>query len=537
MKRLLLFIAALFLTTLAQSAPWVEVGAKRTQTSKTWQDTANRKQYFYESIANTYLHYDGGLADPAQVDCKFSTVNAGGYNGWRMQKGPWNFFLGQPAGKGNDGWVGFGGRQGQNWLYFRLGRAGYMYWVDRSTDIISGTPSYNRANLSITTKTVTMGPAGSQVTLNILSSVTWHNIFTTPNGGELYANWFVEGKGLKEEIVLSSAARSWIAANRPPSTPAADTYFSFIFVLDASDIPQWKKNNITQNISGDFDDDNGTATIVMKDASQRDIGFMPIGHAFSADRLIAKPLRKRLFRDSDGTTYLIVGLKVGDLNAMPSGDVIFDPTTTIQPTAPDSLDTFIADNAVSTNYYNLTSIVVGDAGGGTPKYRMLLRFDLSSIAGPVTVSATTVSLYEFDGDGTGTSRTITFSRLLRNWYTDQASDATWTDYDSALPWTTAGASSDGADYTSVVSATLAIDGVPDSAYQAWVAAQLTSDVSGFINGTVTNHGWRITSTGEAANLWNQYYSGDWTTAAQRPKISVTYTANTIGGRMLEGIGN
>jgi len=34
---------------------------------------------------------------------------------------------------------------------------------------------------------------------------------------------------LKEHVYINQAARDWVAANHPPTTPANETFFGFVF--------------------------------------------------------------------------------------------------------------------------------------------------------------------------------------------------------------------------------------------------------------------------------------------------------------------
>ena len=236
-------------------------------------------------------------------------------------------------------------------------------------------------------------------------------------------------------------------------------------------------------------------------------------------------------------TYQVGSVLSYDFTDVPVG-VVVDPTTTFQPTTPNSFDTNIFQEYPTLNQYASETIGTTNGNNSTTAQRFLHRFDVSSISPPVTVSSCTYSIYEYGTDGTSTVRTITLNRLLRNWYVSQGANATWNNYDTGLPWTTGGASSDTNDYTSTVSASLAIDGVTDNAFQAYSGAQLNTDVQGFINGTIANHGWRVSLTCATINMYNNYRSGEYVGASQRPKLAVTYTEG-LGGtaRMMLGVGS
>jgi hypothetical protein len=143
---------------------------------------------------------------------------------------------GQPAGKANDGWVGFGGRQGAHWFQFRLHRVGYMHWPTRTWEDIGGAPSYNRPKLTRETQSITVGPNADSVNVAVVAN--WSDLWGTPAGGDISVRWVAGGTGFKEEITLNQAGREWIASNRPPATPLTETWFGCVFQLDWSDVPK-----------------------------------------------------------------------------------------------------------------------------------------------------------------------------------------------------------------------------------------------------------------------------------------------------------
>jgi hypothetical protein len=265
------------------------------------------------------------------------------HDGWRIIQNGWHYFLGQPAGKATDGWVGFGGRQGAHWFTSRLVRVGYLHYPTRAWDDVGGAPTYTRpGRLSRTPVTRTIGPnADTQV---LSSTAQWTGIWATPGGGDVTLRWRVNARQLKEEIVVNAAARNWIAANHPPETPANETYFGFVFQLDLSDIPRVVKNGLLQDIEGDFDDSDGR--LQLEDALQRLLAFMPLDYAYvnttidigtGTPRPIRRwiPLRKRIYKDGDDY-FLLVGARVDQLATLPSGDIVFDPTFIVAETNEDA---------------------------------------------------------------------------------------------------------------------------------------------------------------------------------------------------------
>ena len=182
---------------------------------------------------------------------------------------------------------------------------------------------------------LTLGPEGAEETLNVANVARWEDVWTTPGGGALDISWQVEGRELKEEVTINQAAREWMAANRPPTTPAGETWFGFVFEIDPNDIPKWVIDGVSQDLEGDFTDDDGQ--VELRDVADRLLAFMPVSDALSVEYQVGEEtrqdtvqLRKRLWKQG-GTYYLLVGARVDRLNGMHTGAITFDPTFTTQP--------------------------------------------------------------------------------------------------------------------------------------------------------------------------------------------------------------
>ena len=298
-----------------------------------------RKKAFFSSKA--VLHFqdylDSDIYD-SEVNFTPKRINDERLDGWVITQADWHYALGRPVDKSTDGWVGFGGRKGAHWFKFRLALCGYLHWPTKDYTDIAGAINYDRANLSQDIKSIDIPNGGS---INYLSEVNWNNLWTSPGSGEIYARWRLHGSGLKEDVIVNQQAREYIATNLPPSTPASETYFGFIYQIDISDIPKFIINDIVQDPDGDFNDSEGQ--IETRDALDRLLGFMPITDVVSTG--VAKPvervrLLKRIY-NAGGNHYLLVGARVDQLNNLPAGDLIFDPTwgnTSIQADADDGED-------------------------------------------------------------------------------------------------------------------------------------------------------------------------------------------------------
>lgn len=317
----------------------------RTQHARTYQNDANPQEKML-CLSHAALHYEGtpdsGAFD-SDIDLTPQRINNSLLDGWIVNANGWHFALGKPKDPTNhfynlDGTIGFGGRQGEHWLYMRLVNAGYLHATDLAFDSL-GTPNYaNRAsNLSSSTHALTIGPNADSINVETLTE--WHNIYTAPGGGEAYLRFRMDGDQLKLEPVVNQALRTWLEANHPPATPASETYFTFLLELDWSDIPQRIINGIQKVDADDWDDTNGT--IELRDAADKLLAFLPLDSAYvlSTDasghsRRVSIPLKKRFYQQN-GKTYLAVGALITDYLTLPDGDLVFDPTFAVSGTNDD----------------------------------------------------------------------------------------------------------------------------------------------------------------------------------------------------------
>jgi hypothetical protein len=390
---------------------FVEMSALRNEQSRTYADDVNPNRRTF--VGGPVMCYDagGGKAD-TPVDLSLgSRVNNAGFDGWRTTANGWRYAIGMPktgALSGLDGVVGFGGRRGQNWLRFRLERAGSLYVPSGSPDLatkfssIGATATYVRSNLSRTANTITL-PDGTQQAVG--AEVNWRGLWTTPGGGEVWLRHKLSGCDLKEEIVVNQAAREWLMTNRAPATPEAATYFAFVFRLDWSDVPKIVRQSAVSK-DADFSDADGA--IRLDDASDRLLAFMPVDYAYvdtlfdtgerTTDgqpqlepRRTRERLLKRFWRDGDGNHYLGVGLTWERLRALPAGDVIFDPTFT--GTVSSNSDNARINDLGYDDGAGVTNVAVGGVGTSPQvDHGLGWRFPSVTIPQGSTVSSARLSL-------------------------------------------------------------------------------------------------------------------------------------------------
>ena len=90
------------------------------------------------------------------------------------------------------------------------------------------------------------------------------------------------------------------------------------------------------------------------------------------------------------------------------------PETTIQPAAAAGLDTWLNGASQATNYETSTGMTVGRDDSGAPdinRYRIVLKFDLSSIPAGSTIQEAILTLYAAAA-GTDKFMRLNIARIL-----------------------------------------------------------------------------------------------------------------------------
>lgn len=510
---LLLSLSVMPSQALAQT--WREIPDKRTKTSKTYQDVSNDHKFFWVGTM-VPLHYSSELDSASfdsPIDMTPQRVSNDQFDGWRISQSSWHFALGKDlANHGDqDGWVGYGGRQGSHWLKFRLFRVGYLHWPTRSWQDIGGNPDYNRANLTNELHSLSLLADGS--TQPVENFARWSNVWTTPESGSLAVSWRVNSDELKEEVIINQAGREWIQANRPPATPLQETYFGFVFQLDVSDIPIVYRAGLQQSIDSDYSDDG--EPIQLKDAADHLLAFMPLDDLIindSAGEEIARtPLRKRFYKDGSNY-YLVIGVRTDVLNNMPDGNLVFDPTLTTQPDGASGIDVTLRGSLPDTNYGTYTIL-----GVNLTYTRSLIKFDLSAIPNGSTIDAANFYSYHSGSGGHVFSSHNMYSILPANiGWTEMG--ATWNKRDGTNNWAgSLGCSTIGTDYSNTVLGVLS-GYTDDPTGTEYNVALNTSEVTGWLT---NNAGFIIIYT--PGNSLPSVFSSDYSTASQRPKLVIQYT--------------
>jgi len=490
---------------------YAELTAIRSRTSRTYQDSDNPSRRVW-SGGIAPLHYesviDSGMYDN-EINLTPVPVNNAQLDGWTITGNSWNYALGIDKAKGQDGWVGFGGRKGQNWFKFRLLRCGYIRSTNREWQDVGGVPTYSRVNLTGETTSTIVGPNADPV--KVRSVAKWRNIWQTPGGGTVDVSWSSYQDGLKEEIILNQVGREWIKANRPPTTPIDQTYFGFMFELDVSDIQKAVISGVQQPWTGDWTD---TAPIELRDSVDRLLAMLPLDYVcvqgykpFTSPPTDKQRLLKRFYKDPDGKNYLAVGLRCDLLDVMSAGALVFDPTINAQ----------ISANVNDGNEIALTTWYVNGYSGSSLYFGHLypeacdigLRFLSVTIPAGATINSSVIQLYQ-NYDNNAGSPTGTIRGALGN-------AAEWSS--SVRPST-------------ISNTTASISFAPATGSGVWkVSSSLNTVIQEIVNGSWSsgNAMGIVVLAGSAANGTLRTFSDYILADGNYAKLDITYTAGGGAG--------
>ncbi len=160
---------------------------------------------------------------------------------------------------------------------------------------------------------------------------------------------------------------------------------------------------------------------------------------------------------------------------------------------------------------------------GTTSYRDVMWFNLSAYNAKDTISQATLSLYWYYPSTTRTSDTVVEVYRPEQW---DPSYVTWNSRMSGTPWDTAGGywyDKNGVPQgtTPYASVTFPAGTIPDNKYYEFDVTQLVQE---YVSGTA-NTGFFLKAKTEGNN-YIAFYSSDWPSADQRPKLTITTTSGT-----------
>ena len=183
------------------------------------------------------------------------------------------------------------------------------------------------------------------------------------------------------------------------------------------------------------------------------------------------------------------------------------------------------------------NFTAGKTSGGNIR-RALVQFNVSSIPPGSTITAVTLRLV-MNKSRTGTD-IVSVYRLTKDWgeggsnagdpdgqgTAAQVFDATWLcgrfngagNCSPSATWATPGG-----DFIASASASTSITNTPGTAF-TWSSATMIADVQGWVNGASTNFGWILRTAEGSTQTTNRFSSRTHPTAADQPRLTVTYTA-------------
>jgi hypothetical protein len=175
-----------------------------------------------------------------------------------------------------------------------------------------------------------------------------------------------------------------------------------------------------------------------------------------------------------------------------------EQTLTIQPDAAEGKDAHVYDNYTSHNFGDYAMLI---AGARANIYRSYLEFDLDSLPENAVITSARLELYYIHN----------FPGLVTEIgaYTVQGA---WTEYD--ITWDNQPA------FAAVPEYSYTFPAQPTYDFRYWYITDL---VKGWRDGSITNYGVVLKATDESSDeAWTGFQSSDYMTAAEHPKLVITY---------------
>jgi len=227
-------------------------------------------------------------------------------------------------------------------------------------------------------------------------------------------------------------------------------------------------------------------------------------------------------RKQGGTHYITVRIPRAWLAAA-TYPVYIDPTIDLQPDATAGADTQLRSSDPNYNYGTRSTAYVGRADT-TNLYRLLLKFDLSSLPDSAILNSSILTLRQTNAGMNPV--TIEIFRSKRAWVESQA---TWNVYATGSSWQEAGGfGADDCDATVIGS--LAFTGSDTTGYRDFVLTPSTKADLDFGNG------WLLKAKDEVTTAtYRQFATSDNPTAAYRPRLHIEYTVDGMDDLTANGI--
>ena len=199
----------------------------------------------------------------------------------------------------------------------------------------------------------------------------------------------------------------------------------------------------------------------------------------------------------------------------------------------------VKDNAIFSGYVNNSDgqggLYVGLNKDANNIKRTLLDFDVAAaVPAGATINSVTLTMYCYRNRN-GATTNVELHKLLADWGEGTSNagkssgagqgapattnDATWLrSFYNTASWT-----NPGGDFSSTISGSTSVAGPNGTGSHTWAStAQMVADVQNWLDNPSTNFGWLLKAS-ETANTSHAFYSREWTTASQRPTLTIDYT--------------
>lgn len=301
---------------------WVEHG--RGRHSRAWRDDVNPRRRRIVSSRQP-MHYEsveGSGNFDRQVDLTLERVNTPQLNGYRVVTNRAHYSIQtEPAAQSQRpiGTIGFGGRQGNHWIYFTLSEFGSFDWGSRALSGV-GAPNYDPANITTSDVRVARGFEATEVSKH--SNLTWPFLWTTAGGGSIGLQLKVNASNLRFDVIVDAQARADLEASAP-----AGSWIGGLLEIDMQGVPRIFQGNSRRTLQ---DTDDEVDRFEFMDLSDELIAFMPFDYCYSRNpghgpgNPGQRPIRKRFFRNQ-GRDYAFFGVTLADMQSLLPGELVFDP--------------------------------------------------------------------------------------------------------------------------------------------------------------------------------------------------------------------
>ena len=176
-----------------------------------------------------------------------------------------------------------------------------------------------------------------------------------------------------------------------------------------------------------------------------------------------------------------------------------EETLTLQPNADAGRDAYVYDIDPDTNAPDTLGIPAGARAAGV--YRAYLQFSLSALPDDAVILGARLSLY--------------------HWYSVPEHQASIGIYNVSEPWTENGITwNNQPNFATEAEYAITVPAVVSNAFLNWYITDLVRD---WWENVLPNHGVMLKSTDESSwEGWKSFWSSDYPTADQRPKLIITY---------------